>query len=318
MDDLYIERINRGERIPLGTFVGSYWRRLRTIARSYRYDILWIEKEIFPYLPPFVEWALHRLKIPYVVDYDDATYFQYAEHRRFIVRALLKNKIGRVMKFAQVVIVGNGYLGGIAKSMGARNIVSLPSVIDLDRYPRRESGIKRPLTIGWIGSPPTAKYLQEIAGVLNEIQEKNKVRLVLIGLNGDQVKEIKGTRYPWTEANEVALLDMMDIGIMPLKSGPWEKGKCGYKLIQYMACGKPVVASPVGINCEIVKDGVNGFLASDQDRWIQALRLLCDDNDLRRAMGEAGRKIVEDMYSVQVTSPRLINVFRSLDDSISI
>jgi glycosyltransferase involved in cell wall biosynthesis len=221
---------------------------------------------------------------------------------------MFKNKIARIMKFASVVIVGNGHLRGVARSMGARKIAVLPSAIDLNRYPRGENKKKGQLTIGWIGSPPTAQYLLEIAAVLNGIQDENHAVLALIGLNEGHVKEIRGTRYRWTEADEVDLLRMIDIGIMPLKTGPWEEGKCGYKLVQYMACGKPVVASPVGINREIVKDGVNGFLAADQAQWRRALRLLCEDHGLRETMGRAGRIDVESKYSIQVTALTLIEI----------
>jgi len=92
---------------------------------------------------------------------------------------------------------------------------------------------------------------------------------------------------------------------MPLPDNPWERGKCGFKLIQYMACGKPVVASPVGVNREIVVDGVNGFLASTPKEWVEALLRLKADPELRRAMGEKGRRMVEEKYCLQVTAPRL-------------
>ena len=109
----------------------------------------------------------------------------------------------------------------------------------------------------------------------------------------------------WDEATETGEIGKFDVGIMPLPDNPWERGKCGFKLIQYMACGKPVVASPVGVNREIVVDGVNGFLASSHDEWVRALERLKSDPELRRTMGANGRRMVEEKYCLQVTAPRL-------------
>jgi glycosyltransferase involved in cell wall biosynthesis len=110
---------------------------------------------------------------------------------------------------------------------------------------------------------------------------------------------------PWTEQTEVASIASFDIGIMPLLDAPFERGKCGYKLIQYMACGLPVVASPVGVNCQIVEHGVNGFLADTPEQWEQVLMTLLADAGLRQRMGAAGRRKVEQHYSIQVTGPKL-------------
>jgi len=119
---------------------------------------------------------------------------------------------------------------------------------------------------------------------------------------------------PWTEDTEVSLIQNMDIGVMPLPETPWTRGKCGYKLIQYMACGLPVVASPVGVNCEIVEHGVNGFLAETNEEWRSAVETLLSDADLRRRMGAAGRKKVEDSYSLQVWGPRVAQMLRQVAD----
>lgn len=119
-------------------------------------------------------------------------------------------------------------------------------------------------------------------------------------------------RLPWAEETEGRLIQSMDIGIMPLDDTPWSRGKCGYKLIQYMACGLPVVASPVGVNSEIVEDGVTGFLASSDAEWRDAISRLLADADLRRRMGEAGRKRMEELYSLQVWGPRVAEMLRQV------
>jgi glycosyltransferase involved in cell wall biosynthesis len=113
---------------------------------------------------------------------------------------------------------------------------------------------------------------------------------------------------PWSEETEAASIQAMDIGIMPLTDTPWARGKCGYKLIQYMACGLPVIASPVGVNTEIVEHGVNGFLATTDADWREALVMLLRDPDLRNRMGAAGRRKVEEQYSLQVWGPRVADM----------
>ena len=113
---------------------------------------------------------------------------------------------------------------------------------------------------------------------------------------------------PWSEASEISSLQTLDVGVMPLTDGLFERGKCGYKLIQYMACGLPVVASPVGVNKELVKHGVNGFLADSTEDWMQALKTLCNDPALRERMGAAGRRLVEEHYSLEGCAPKFADL----------
>jgi len=125
---------------------------------------------------------------------------------------------------------------------------------------------------------------------------------------GDVPLEVK----PWAEATEVEEIRQFDVGIMPLIDSPFERGKSGFKLIQYMACARPVIGSPVGVNREIITDGENGFWATSADEWIHALERLWGDQDLCRRQGEAGRRQVEERYSLQVTAPKLARLLRSV------
>lgn len=136
-------------------------------------------------------------------------------------------------------------------------------------------------------------------------------RLLVVGCEGLEVRDVPVETRKWSEDTEVSAIQQFDAGIMPLPDAPWERGKCGYKLIQYMACRLPVVASPVGVNREIVEDGVNGFLAATPDEWVIALKQLRDHEELRQSMGMAGRKKVEAEYNIQVTAPKLGELLRS-------
>lgn len=309
VEDLYA----RGQR-RLSTVFGMYLRRVRALMRSRRFDLVWIEKELLPWLPAWGESALAALKIPYVVDYDDAIFHNYDMCTRKIVQFLLGRKIAGVMRRSALVIVGNEYLAEYALESGARRVALLPSVIDLARYPRLPLPDKpgnEVFTIGWIGTPMTAKYLYTVRNSLAEVCAGGKARLVVVGADAPDLKGVPVLSRPWSEEAEVDQIRTFDVGIMPLPDGPWERGKCGYKLIQYMACERPVVASPVGVNVKIVAEGVNGFLANSSDDWTSALKLLRDRRDIGKSLGKAGREKIEREYCVQVTAPHLAVLLRS-------
>jgi glycosyltransferase involved in cell wall biosynthesis len=166
-------------------------------------------------------------------------------------------------------------------------------------------------TIGWIGAPVTAPYLTLVQSVLAKVCQHGDVRVVIVGAQHVQLSGVPVETRAWSEETEVKEIQSFDVGIMPLPDEPWERGKCGYKIIQYMACGKPAVASPVGVNQRIIADGVDGFLAATPAQWMQALRTLHHDHGLRARMGKAAQRKVEKEYSLQVTAPRLAALLRS-------
>lgn len=310
-DDVYIKNLYAKKR-AIGNISKAYWRRLLVLTRAKAFDVVWLEKEALPWLPSGIEVAL----LPgtkMLVDYDDAVFHRYDLHRSGLVRSLLGRKIDRVMRQASVVTVGNDYLGARARSAGCRCIEWIPTVVDIERYPKpQRRGRVGPTVVGWIGSPSTAPYLAAVAPALEPLVKSGSVRCVAIGARPDQVSGTPFVARPWTVDGEVASLSDLDIGIMPLHDGPWERGKCGYKLIQYMACGLPVVASSVGINNQLVREGENGFLASGVDSWSRAIARLVSDAHLRVRMGENGRARVEQVYCLQVQGPRLLKILQEM------
>ena len=251
--------------------------------------------------------------VPYLADYDDALFHQYDQHRSGLVRWFLGKKIATVMRLADVVIAGNAYLAQYADKAGAKRAEIIPTVIDLDKFgaiAAKETS-DGPQVIGWIGSPTTAHYLVTISDALAKVCKDRNVRLRLIGAGSFSLPDLDIESLSWNEESEIEQLKKFDIGIMPLPDSPWERGKCGFKLIQYMACGLPVVASPVGVNSEIVEPAVNGFLANSHKQWIEALDKLLSDPELRHRMGAAGRLKVEQEYSIQVTGPRFAEILLS-------
>lgn len=283
----------------------AYVARLRWMLKAVRFDAVWVEKEMLPWVPAWLELGLFPARVPLIVDYDDAVFHRYDQHSLSLVRGLLGRKIDRVMRRADLVVAGNEYLANRARNAGAARVEILPTVVDITRYGAIAAESGRQPTIGWIGSPATAKFLQLIAPALNEVAATRKVQVVAVGANAGQLGKLPITALPWTEAAEVTAIQHFDIGIMPLPDAPFERGKCGYKLIQYMACGKPVVASPVGVNSMIVRDGVDGVLAATNEGWVTALTRLLDSPELRQQMGRAGRGRVEREFSLQQAAPRL-------------
>jgi glycosyltransferase involved in cell wall biosynthesis len=304
MADLYAHRPMR-----TGSVLRGYRRRLRTLIGQRKFGLLWIEGELWPFLPAWGEMALSALKAPTVVDYDDSIFHRYDQHPRWIVRRLLGGKINTVMRRAGAVTVGNRYLAARAQSAGARRVISLPSVVDLDRYqvaPPHPDGV---FTIGWIGSPTSVRHLAIIAPALAALCANGRARLVLVGSGPVRLPGVDPEIVEWSEDTEVAHLREFDVGIMPLSDDPITRGKSGYKLVQYLACGLPAVASPVGANRDIIQDGVSGLLAGTVSEWVQVIDRLRSDQELRRRIGAAGRKRVETEYALRVTAPRLADLF---------
>jgi glycosyltransferase involved in cell wall biosynthesis len=309
--DQYVKSLYAGQTISKAYILRAYIKRLVTLANSAAFDLLWVEKELFPWMPAWLEGILRLFKIPYVVDYDDAVYHRYDMHSSSLVRATLGRKIDRVMRSAALVVAGNEYLAERARQAGAKRVETLPSVVDVDRYACRwdPDPTSSPIKIGWVGSPVTAPYLEGIRETVHLLASEFPVQMVLIGAgDSNPFPEIQTQLLPWNEDLELSIGKLFDIGIMPLVDGPFERGKCGYKLVQYMAAGLPVVASPVGINRQMVIPGENGYLADSSQEWLEAFRKLAGDPQLRQKMGQSGRQRAEQMYNLQGTAPRLLDL----------
>jgi glycosyltransferase involved in cell wall biosynthesis len=308
-DNDYVRNLYEGKREPAFSVFLAYKNRIARLVNSRHNDLLWIEKELLPWLPAGFDNLWLRHGISCVVDYDDAVFHRYDHHDNLLIRALLGKKIDVIMRQATTVVAGNEYLADRAHQAGARSIEYLPSVVDINRYMVKKSRTGGQFRIGWIGSPVTAPYLGLIRDALEAVSRQTGASLVLVGAGGkDPLPGVPKEVLSWDEASEVAHIQSFDAGIMPLPDGPFEQGKCGYKLIQYMACGLPVVASPVGVNTRIVEHGKTGFLAFNSADWIQALTMLVEDAGMRAAFGKAGRFKVEQEYSLQRTAPRLAKV----------
>lgn len=308
------------DRYQQGTYgvrslVSAYTLRLRALIARRQFDVLWIEKEALPWCPLWLELAMLR-GVPYILDYDDAIFHNYDQHTYSWVRRLFGRRLDGLMAQATLVVAGNSYLAQRARDAGAPWVEVVPTVIDLVRYPKPQTLVDPlidvPLPrIAWIGSPSTVRYLQLIREPLQKLAALQPFVLRVIGGGAVDMPGVQVEVLPWTEATEVENISACQVGVMPLQDSFWERGKCGYKLIQYMACGLPVVASGVGVNSEIVRHGENGFVANTADEWVTALGKLLQSSFLRRQMGVAGQHRVEEEYCIQKTGPRTAQLLRT-------
>ncbi|MET3730525.1 glycosyltransferase family 4 protein [Moheibacter stercoris] len=310
-DDAYLRDLYAGKK-NIFSVLKSYIRRFFVLFTVFRYDIVVIEKEIFPYLPAFAEKILQILCVKYIADYDDAIFHNYDQSRNPLIRKFLGNKIGKVMKYSRVTVAGNQYLADYAVKSGAGKVEIIPTVIDLDRYTVKRDSISENenFVVGWIGTKTTfEKHLLPCKKWIKEIQEKDPdIEFHIIGITEDMDLGNHIRYIPWTEKTEVEGILKMDIGIMPLEDSLWERGKCAYKLIQYAACGIPGIASDVGMNREVTIQNETGFLVSSDEEWINRIFELKNNREERKLLGMNARKLVEEKYCIQVTAERWCNL----------
>jgi glycosyltransferase involved in cell wall biosynthesis len=307
--DEHLRRLSRGRRSSPLEVIGYYANRASRLLSARRYDVLWVHCEFFPFMPAFVEKLAVRLAgRPIVFDFDDAIFSMYDHASNYLVRALLSGKLEPLLRAAAACTCGNAYLRDYAARFCSKAII-VPTTVDTDRYrpaSNERTGIP---VIGWIGSPSTWPYLQPVSGLLEQMVRAGRARVRIVGAGSAAVAQSScGFEFvDWSEKNEIREIQRMDIGIMPLPDDAWARGKSGYKLIQYMACGLPVIASTVGVNSEIVRHGENGFLAATDD-WKPALNSLVSNAELRARMGAEGRRRAVADYSLRAHAPRVVEI----------
>ena len=311
LPDRYVSLRFRRPWMLSGSALRGALHRTAVLRRAGAFDLVWLEKEAFPFIPsPMERMSFSRVR-RYVVDYDDAWFERYQRHPNAAVRALLKRKIGNVIADATSTIVGSHFLMDYASHL-TEHVEFLPTVVDLSRYPLEDGPAKpRPFTIGWIGSPSSETFLADLRDMLAKFCQEHDSRLIVIGAAVGELWFPGMRAVPWSEATEVGSLTEIDVGIMPLHDTTFAQGKCALKAIQYMACWKPVIASPVGEAREVVRHGESGFLASSSEEWWKALEALLSSASLRKAMGCSGRTRVQERYSLDIAAPRLVSILEA-------
>lgn len=287
----------KGNYLLKGPLLIYFWfMRLKDVFRALFYDVVFIHREACPLGDHFFETLLRMTAKKVIYDFDDSV---------FLKKPL---KIKSVIRSSNTVIAGNRYLQDYAWRYN-KNVKVLPTCIDTFRYmPRGRSEKKERLVIGWIGTPSTSVYLDSLRDVFRAVASKySNVEFVFVGARFED-GHLPVRSYAWKIETEREILGTFDIGIMPLFNDDWAKGKCGFKIIQYMAMGIPAVASAVGMNFEIIEDASDGFLVKDDPEWISRLSLLITDEKLRNKIGLQGRKKVTERYSLDVNREKFLGI----------
>jgi glycosyltransferase involved in cell wall biosynthesis len=304
---------------------GGSWRKVNLILRAcYRrarllrsiraYDAVYIFREAAVLGPPFFERLARRSGVPLIFDFDDAIFVPYTSPSNgYLSRLKFASKTGTICRLASHVMAGNTYLANYARQFN-QHITVVPTTIDTEKYSVQRPQPKAVPVIGWSGSHSTSKYMEILREPLRKIAHRTRFRLRVIGARHYEIEGLDVEVLPWRSESEIADLRPIDIGLMPLPDDRWAKGKCGLKALQYMALGIPPVCSPVGVNCEIIQDGANGFLASTPEEWVSKLELLIRSAETRQNLGLAGRATVEFKYSAREQAPRVQRIFDAVVD----
>lgn len=309
----YVERLYRDGRRSVGAIMQSCIRRIAALIAKSDVDVIWLQREVAPYVPFGIERALLSGR-KLVIDYDDAHHLYYKRSSNPLVRDLFGDKIERLMALADVVTVGSPTMAGVARQAGARRTEVIHSAVDVSAIPAGPQ--QQPFTVGWIGSPMTAdESLPMVAAALKRFLEQTGAKCLLVGVRPDQFPDLPAERVPWSEAGEATALARMSVGICPLPDTPWHRGKSGYKIIQYMAAGLPAVVSPVGVAADITRPDETGFQCRSDDDWHAALMSLHSDANLRARHGARARQIAMASYDTAVVAEKLAAIFDQVASS---
>ena len=309
LGDDYLRARFSGGALPMVYMLKAGFKRFADLCSQSGTDLIMLQGELLPLIPGWIERLLIRKS--YIYDFDDAFYLKYRSGKMSILKPILGRKFESVIEGAAAVTAGNHLLTDYASSHNTRTHY-LPTVVDIERYQasfaNRGSEV---FTVGWIGSPSTSVYLNELIEPLSILGKESSVRFIVIGCKAPKIPNVEVVEIEWQENSEVDLINSFDVGVMPLSNDEWARGKCAFKLIQYMACAVPVIASPVGANVDVVNIEC-GLLASTHQDWLESLRLLRDSPATRIEMGFAARARVSQHYSLQINLPVLASVIHEI------
>jgi glycosyltransferase involved in cell wall biosynthesis len=297
-DDEYFKILKEPEpsqSIKKTAYTPIRFRRRRAELREVRSDLIIIEQQLFPYMPISVE--KRYLPERFLLEFDDAIYLTHPK------------KLPELIRRAACVIAGNRTLAEYAEEFNA-NVVVIPSVLDASKFcpiPKMPTG---KTIIGWTGLEYNFRYLKILDPLLKKLCEKYPLEVVVISGSPPNDLSFPFRFVEWNGDREVEQINEFDIGVMPLEIDDWCRGKCGFKLLQYMSLEIPAVATSVGVNRQIVQSGRNGFLAENARDWEQHLVTLIENPQLRAEMGKQARSTVLEHYSVDVWFPTLAALYR--------
>lgn len=293
--------------------VAAAVRRTLELSRLRDFDLIWLHRAALPVGPPILERRLAKSGVPMIFEFDDAIFMPHTSAVNSRFRALkFAGKTGELCKLSRHVVVGNEFLAEYARKHND-HVTVIPTTIDTSVYRACEAHYtNETVVIGWSGSGTTLPHLRTLDRVFQRLAKRVNFRIAVIGVNDYELPGVEVKTSAWKPDTQVASLQRFDIGVMPLPDEEWARGKCACKALEYMAVGVPVVTSPVGVNAEIIRNGVNGLLAATEDEWVAQLERLVMDAGLRRELGAKGRETVVNDFSTSVQAPRVYDLLRQI------
>ncbi len=312
--DAYLTRLYSGQGRSPFALLGFMAVRLKRMMSESDYDLIWLQRELMPFLPFSVEYKFLKDQ-PLVIDFDDAHHLYYKNMTSTAIGRMFSNKTDDLIRSADAVVVGNATLANYATHVGARNISLVPSAVDVAKYetvvlPHNKTD---KLILGWIGTPVTAaQSLPLIREPLRKFLSESGASCLLMGADPNVDYGFPAEHITWSEAGEVEFMAKVDVGLCPLEDTEWNRGKSGYKIIQYMAAGKPSVVSPVGIAAEIVSHKKTGIKCTTEQEWLIALKELSENTGLRSDMGTQAQAEALMKYDVSIAAEKISEIFTSV------
>jgi len=303
----------------LSTIVVGFFKRFLLLPVLLKADYVFLFREAAPVGPPIFEWIIAKILSKKIIyDFDDAIWLTDKTSESMFEKALRwRTKVRLICKWSYKISCGNEYLCNFAHQYN-KNVILIPTTIDTEKVhnPALYNAVHRftddeKIIIGWTGSHSTLKYLGAIESVLQNLEMKyQQLEFWVIADKSPQL-ELKCLRFkPWSLKSEIADLAEFDIGIMPLPDDEWANGKCGFKVLQYMALQIPAIASPVGVNRQIIQSGINGYLCDSLKSWEGHLMELIENKALRNSIGIEARNTVIERYSVLATKNNFIGLLK--------
>ena len=290
----------------------GWFKRYGLLLKARKFDTVFIHREMKPFGIPFFEWlflGLYGKKAIY--DFDDAIWLPNFSHsnRRF---AFLKRygNVKFICKRVKKVSVGNNFLKEYAQKFNS-NVVVIPTTIDTDGYHNEVHVFDhtKKIKLGWTGSHSTVSYLEELEPVFIQLSNRIDFELIVISDKKPDLKIPELSFFKWNKNSEISDLNQIDIGLMPIGNSAWDKGKCGFKALQYMSLGIPALVSPYGVNEKIVEHGKNGFHCQSESEWIENIVFLAENLTLLEEMGKSARLFIENNYSVSANKDKYLHLF---------
>lgn len=292
--------------------VKSFLKRFILLFTLYKYDFVFIHREASHIGPPVFEFLISKIfRKKYNYDFDDAIWLpNYSEINARFHRLKAYWKVRYCIKWAGSISAGNDYLANYARKFNS-NVQVIPTTIDTENHHNLQTEYNQEkLVIGWTGTHTTMRYLDFIVPVIKELEQKYDFEFLVIS-NETPTYHLKSLRFlKWKRETEIKDLARISIGVMPLEMDIWSEGKCGFKGLQYMSLGIPALMSPVGVNTQIVSHEVNGFLPVKLEEWKNQLEMLLTDIELRKKIGEAGKKTIDERYSVLSNQSNYLSLFQ--------